>query len=188
MERRHHTHHTRFVGLTLALLALAGFVGAAYAMDLESWDEKITKASKRFTVLSAFNNEAVLDKETQLVWEKSPGETDGVPGITAADRLAWASARVHCLNKNVGGRKGWRLPSFVELASLEDPANTNAALPTGHPFTNIQSNDYWSASTNAAGPTSAWRVSFDDGFVGFALKSNSHFVWCVRGEMNADQY
>ena len=42
----------------------------------------------------------------------------------------------------VGGTKGWRLPSVAELASLVDPANSNPALPTGHPFSNVQSPFY----------------------------------------------
>ena len=181
MERR---HHTQFFGLTLALLALAGFVGSAYAMDLESWDEKITKASKRFIVVSAFNNAAVLDKETQLVWEKAPGETDGVPGITSADKVTWNGARDHCANKLVGDRKGWRLPSFFELTSLIDPNATSVPpLPVGHPFTNIQSFAYWSATTVAVDPTQAWSADTQSVIVDFDndVKTLTLFVWCVRG-------
>ena len=63
------------------------------------------------------------------------------------DRLRWSDGlRQHCPNKNVGGRKSWRLPSFPELASLIDPSNANPTLPTGHPFTNVQSAHYWSAT------------------------------------------
>ena len=185
MERR---HHTGFFGLTLALLALTGFVGSAAAMDLESWDKQIDKASKRFKVLSDFNNAAVLDKETGLVWEKSPGDTDNDTDVDMDDRLTWDNARFHCVDKAVGGRKGWRLPSVVELASLVDPANSNPALPTGHPFTNIQSTFYWSASALAGFPTDAWGVFFDGGFVVTREKAREFFVWCVRGPMNADQY
>ena len=186
MERR---YHTRFVGLILALLALAGFVGSAAAMELESWDKKIPLASDRFKVKSAFNNAAVLDKETGLVWEKAPGDTDGDLDVDADDKLMWAGARLYCVDKNVGGRKGWRLPSVVELASLVDPANSNPALPTGHPFINIQSAAYWSASTLASDPTLAWVVFFNNGSVGFGNKTlTDSFVWCVRGPMQESEY
>ncbi len=43
---------------------------------LPSWEKKLPCVSKdncpRFEVLADWNNEAVLDKETGLVWEKSP--------------------------------------------------------------------------------------------------------------------
>src|SRR5258706_16328966 len=58
-----------------ALLALgagpagADAVGPYYATP--SWDQTLP-ASTRFVVLSNFNSEAVLDRETGLVWEKSP--------------------------------------------------------------------------------------------------------------------
>ena len=176
MERR---HDARFVGLTLALLALASFVGSAAAMDLESWDKQIDKASKRFKVLSDFNNAAVLDKETGLVWEQSPATTTET----------WSDARFTCADKNVGGRKGWRLPSFAELASLLDPNAASAPfLPAGHPFTNVQEALYWSASTDADVSTVAWAVPFGGGNVGTELKANARHVWCVRGGMNADLY
>ena len=53
---------------------------------------------------------------------------------------------------------------------------------------NVQQISYWSAATNADSPTAAWGVSFGDGDVAFSFKTEILFVWCVRGEMNADQY
>jgi len=59
-------------------------------------------------------------------------------------------------------------------------------LPSGHPFSNVQSQFYWSASTLANFPTIAWVADFGFGHVGTALKSSSHFVWCVRGGQGVD--
>ena len=41
---------------------------------LKSWSNKIP-AAKRFVALADFNNEAVLDRETGLVWEQAPDTT-----------------------------------------------------------------------------------------------------------------
>ena len=106
------------------------------------------------------------------------------------DRLRWSDGlRQHCPNKNVGGRKGWRLPSFPELASLIDPSNANPTLPTGHPFTNVQSAHYWSATADAVNPTViAWLVDFSLGVGTGGKEVISGSAWCVRGPMNADTY
>ena len=142
------------------------------------WDDQVNNTG-RFKVLSEFGNAAVFDKETGLVWEQSP---NGV------DERTWANARAHCANKNVGGRKGWRLPSFAELASLVDTSQPAPRLPPGHPFDNVQSSGYWSATTSAFNTAVAFHVDFDNGFVFTFDKSNGLFVWCVRGGMNADAY
>ena len=144
----------------------------------QNWDKKLPSAS-RFTTLSAFGDAAVRDDETGLVWEKTLETTE----------VSWTDARAACANKDVGGRKGWRLPSISELASLVDPSmRTGNTLPLDHPFHNVQMDVYWSATTVAGTPNSAWLVFFDTGKVLNGFKTITFHAWCVRGGMNADQY
>jgi hypothetical protein len=144
----------------------------------QNWDKKLPSAS-RFTILSAFGGAAVRDDETGLVWEKT----------LETNEVSWADARAACADKDVGGRKGWRLPSIFELVSLMDLSmTTGPTLPLGHPFTNVQLDVYWSATTVAGTPNSAWLVFFDNGKVLHGFKTVTFHAWCVRGGMNADQY
>ena len=66
----------------------------------------------RFIVLANFNSEAVLDQDTGLLWERSPSMA----------RTDWKTATASCLNRAIGGQRGWRLPSIVELTNLFDPS------------------------------------------------------------------
>ena len=147
--------------------------------DTLRWDQ-VLPAAQRFVILPAFNSDAVLDKETGLVWEKAPATTAGNS----------SNARSTCANKAVGGRKGWRLPSMPELASLVDPsvASPGPALPQGHPFLNIQPSNYWSASAHVENPTLTWGVGFGTGNVLGVSKAFDNRAWCVRGGMNTAQY
>jgi hypothetical protein len=172
------------VSLGLIVLGMIAFAanpaGAATAAGpyyaMPSWDQTMP-ASTRFIVLSNFNNEAVLDRETGLVWEQSPSTS--LPD--------WVNASIHCLRLNKGGRQSWRLPTIQDLQSLIDPTQSNPALPSGHPFTNVQSSDYWSATTLASASTFAWAVLFNNGGVGDDNKSaETHFAWCVRGGQGVD--
>lgn len=61
----------RSVAAGLAAWVLAGSIPAE-AIDLRSWDQKIANPVTRFVVLRAFDDQAVLDRETQLVWQTSP--------------------------------------------------------------------------------------------------------------------
>src|SRR5262245_5274667 len=144
--------------------------GAYYATP--SWDQKITSGS--FVVLTNWNNEAVLDRETGLVWEKTPDPSTFTLGVA-----------FHCLDKNTGGRTGWRVPGIPELMSLLDRSQPSPMLPAGHPFT-VQPSFYWSA-TLAGEPGYAWAVSFGSGVVvGFNKNNFDHHVWCVRGGAGVD--
>jgi len=144
-----------------------------------SWDQTLP-SSTRFIVLSNFNSQAVLDRETGLVWERSPSTT--VSGFTS----------IECNNKTVGNRRGWRLPTIQELMSLIDPTQLSPALPTGNPF-QIQnvSVGYWSA-TNFDDPdgssTKAWAMGLPVGNAFVATKTTSGlFIWCVRGGPGVDR-
>lgn len=153
--------------------------GSTLSTPTQNWDA-VLPADQRFTVLAAFNNDAVRDNETGLVWERSPQ-------LTPDD---WSSARYTCANKAVGGRKGWRLPSLPELTSLVDIAVVapGPVLPSGHPFLNVQPAFYFSATSNAFLDTDVWGVDFANGNVTKPLKSSTGQTLCVRGSMNTDTY
>jgi len=151
--------------------------GGAEDNHTPRWDQALT-AAQRFVILMAFNSDAVLDKETGLVWERSPQTT----------AVSSSNVRLTCANKAVGGRKGWRLPSLPELASLVDPsvASPGPTLSSGHPFLNVQSTNYWSASAHAENPALMWGVGFGNGAVLGLSKAFDQRAWCVRGGMNAE--
>ena len=145
-----------------------------------SWDQKIkcetAKSCPRFVVLSNWDNGAVLDKETGLVWERVPSK----------QTFEWSKAQLHCNNLDVGHRKGWRLPGIQELASLVDTNHTNPSLPAGAPF-KFAKDDYfyWSVSSVNEDPTSKWIVEFHEGKVIYREKTAQINAWCVRGEQGA---
>ena len=147
-----------------------------------SWDRRIDNAKRRFRVLTEFNGDAVLDKETGLVWERKP----------IKEAVPWPNARLMCAQKALGGRGGWRLPTFNELASLVDPGvqdPTVLRLPAGHPFVDVQPAAYWSATVFADQPGFALIVDFEfvsgsDAPIGVNDANTGggpKHVWAVRG-------
>jgi len=53
-------------------------------------------------------------------------------------------------------------------------------LPSGHPFTGVQSGYYWSSSTGADDTGRAWSVYLDYGNVNRGDKLFTYRVWPVR--------
>jgi hypothetical protein len=175
--------------IALGLIALVMVVFAAipagamtgyppwFSNTMPAWDQTLP-AYTRFVVLLNMNSEAVLDKETGLVWQKNLN-------LSVWD---WYSAQNYCNNLYLGGRKGWRLPTLQELESLVDSTQSNPALPISHPFTNVFSFFYWTATTSAQNTSNAWLVKMSDGSEDDALKgTNPGFpAWCVRGGQGVD--
>jgi hypothetical protein len=156
-----------------------------------AWDQTLlctTLANcPRFSVLSNMNNAAVLDRQTGLVWEKTPGTTP----------LHWSTdqAIAHCNNLSVGNRKGWRLPTIQELATLVDPDPANAGgpkLPPGHPFQSVgPTATYWAANPLTPENQSpdgffVWSLFAFDGSLNGQISIANHLAWCVRGGSGLD--
>ena len=126
--------------------------------------------SSRFKCV--LDDEAVLDLETGLVWDRSPD----------TGTSAWYAAVANCTNREVGGRKGWRLPTAAELGTLVDATQAAPALPSGHPFINVQNAIYWTATTDAGSTTRARAVAFNVGITYYVFpKTTNYNWWCVRG-------
>jgi hypothetical protein len=169
----------------LTIAVAASFVGLLQIPPTwakpPSWDT-IKPAKSRFRVLKPFGGAAVLDTETGLVWERSPN----------VGPFVWAGAQGRCYALLAGSRKGWRMPTVEELASLVDATQSNPALPSSHPFLNVDLVDtYWTSTTLAANNDLAWVVDFSSGVITFGFGvtdkgSNAHHVWCVRGEHGHD--
>jgi len=149
----------------------------------QNWDKQLAADngdaatgcdSERFTCL--WGDIAVRDNETGIVWDRAPAT-----GVSS-----WITAITHCANREVGGRKGWSLPMREQMATLVDTQSAlcnggGPCLPDGHPFSNVQSANYWSASSHALVPTFAWVVFFSNGVVNYNDKDNTQLAWCVRG-------
>ena len=155
----------------LVLFAVVLAVAASTrAQNLKSWDNQID-GSSRWKILSDFDDAAVLDKETGLVWEKDP----------ISQQPVFANANFLCYARSIGGRRGWRLPMIFELMTLVDPSQTNPGLPPGHPFPNLTGTEFWSATTVEDNTANAWAVNFSFGTVTQAAKTTVKRMLCVRG-------
>ena len=161
-----------------AAIALWSF-GLAYApsgsaVDLRDWGRKFP-AAERFVVLSQFGHQAVLDRETQLVWQR-------VPTLTLESLLG---ARTLCGKLAIAGRRGRRLPSVHELSSLTRPDAPIGALslPAGHPFMNVQLASYWTTNPliPETMPLAAYTIHFNGpGALLGQNAGNLNYFWCVR--------
>ena len=106
----------------------------------------------------------ITDHLTSLIWLKHANCTG---------RMTWNEALNYCNNLASGScglgddssAGDWRLPNRKELLSLIDYARCGPALPQGHPFDNVQSSVYWSATTLANYTPYAWIVRMDYGHV-----------------------
>ncbi len=128
-------------------------------------------SSERFSCQGAGPlGEAVLDRETGLVWQQTP--------FTAT--ATWLAAMEDCWEAHIDARRGWRLARLSELSTLF----TLSALPVGHPFGGFVDLEgiYWTSTTVPTDSSKAYYMDF--AFIGTATsaaKSGLARAWCVRG-------
>ena len=122
----------------------------------------------RFTIQA--NTNAVLDNLTGLMWAMN-ANLDGTN--------TWEDAKTFCVELDYAGYTDWRLPNIKELQSLIDFGNKAPALPTGHPFLNVESSNlqYWSSTTLNVNCSNLQYWSSTTRNAG----STSAYVWPVRG-------
>jgi hypothetical protein len=178
----------RLCSIIASLLVVSARIAAAQTTavgpyySVPSWDQTIActapASCPRFVVLSNMDSNAVLDRETGLVWQRSPSDT----------KVQGAFAQETCSELTLGDRQGWRLPTLPELKSLVQPSNAEPALPNGHPFTNVHFGGapifdvYWTSTQDSLLTDRVDVVGFHDHNVGGRLGSTDFaFLWCVRG-------
>jgi hypothetical protein len=101
-------------------------------------------ASQEFDCDGNTSNDIVTDNLTGLTFSRN--------GNLAGAEMPWGQALNYTstLNSSGGicGYTDWRLPNRNELTSIIDRSQKNPAIPLNHPFTNVNSNYYWSSSTD----------------------------------------
>jgi uncharacterized repeat protein (TIGR01451 family) len=123
----------------------------------------------------------VTDNLTGLMWTKNAGL------LRSWCNSTWQQALDSVKGMNAGtyenfGYADWRLPNRKEMYSLTDFSRYGPALPAGNPFTNTGGGDYWSSTTSAYYPNTAWVVGEWDGEVYRDDKSYTcRYPWAVRG-------
>jgi len=126
------------------------------------------------------NNGTVTDNLTGLIWLKNAdcfGLQNWSTALTSANSLANGTCGLS--DGSTAGQ--WRLPNVKELESLIDRSQYNPALPSGHPFSGVQSSYYWSSTSYTLSPASAWSVYLSNGVTYAYDKTYSYYVWPVRG-------
>jgi hypothetical protein len=143
---------------------------ATQAATPRTWHQILT--TDRFQLV--MNDEAVLDRETGLVWDRSPD----------TGTRTWSNAIGHCYQREVANRFGWRLPTMEELSTLVDNGNSDPALPANHPFIGVHSasgDRYWTATSTVWIADYAWYATFFNGARGEEANTATYSCWCVRG-------
>lgn len=121
----------------------------------------------------------VTDNLTGLIWLKN---------ANCFRERSWSIASDYCAGLENGQCRltdgssagDWRLPNIKELQSLVDYDSIKPALPSGHPFTDVQPNYYWSSTSYVGRPGYAWFVHISHGYVGVVYKDHDYYLLPVR--------
>lgn len=121
--------------------------------------------------LNDHGNGTVTDTRSGLTWQEV---TSGPMNL--------AAALSYCENSTLADHSDWRLPNVKELESWFDDSRSSPAINTDY-FQAPTPGAYWTSTTYAGMPQSAWGIETPNGMVSFYNKRNdlTHNVQCVRG-------
>ena len=147
----------------------------------------------------------ICDHQTGLMWEKknaadgtrdlnNPHDVDNIytwkntadgddtnpDGTAFTEFLARLNGEIAGSrpSEQLAGYSDWRLPTSAELQTILDCNFSPCINPVFGP---TAASVYWSSTSRANSPNSAWGVFFDDGFVVSGGKSSDGHVRAVRG-------
>ncbi len=199
--------------LTLASFALVVQSHATYAETcsaqcVSELQERVASLEKRLAALEAWvhnryvdnGDGTVTDNRTGLVWLKNAncfGKQDWQTAMQSAAKLADGQ---YGLNEG-SRRRVWRLPTLEELEAMIGtkyymPMLSNAA-GTGHwtegdAFSNVQSDSYWTSSTEeglfgSSFLSASWSLNLDNSSRAFGSKEIPEYVWPVRRRVDGNE-
>ncbi len=106
----------------------------------------------------------VIDPKTKLMWQDNLDAEENT--------LNWYDSIKYCNHLNLSNFQDWELPSrdilVTSYKSKEIFAFTSYSL-------------YWSSSSYESNSSDAWSVLFDYGYAYSYIKTDLHYVRCVRG-------
>jgi hypothetical protein len=118
----------------------------------------------------------VADSYTGLLWQQhSPTTT-----------FAFSDAVNYCVALNYGGYSDWRLPTVVELLSIQDMSKSTCAPTSPQVFTPFVAytqyqSDYWSSVPSFTSPSSfAWAVRTRGSTAEITPTNTTYYARCVR--------
>ena len=143
------------------------------------WDTS-HEATERFTVTGT-DEPVVTDNVTGLAWQGCPaGQSGSDCSGGSASTVNWANALSYCDGLTWADHDDWHLPDRYEFQSIVDYGRTNPSIDTSAFPGTLGTAYFWSSSSYAGSPSSAWYVDFYNGYVLHYDKGNVYAVRCVR--------
>jgi len=145
---------------------------------IDNGDGTVSDTSTGLMWEQTTDDSTIRDKDNLYTWSTgSPYNPDGTASFTFLATLNSPPA--------FAGYGDWRLPTITELQTIVDLTQGNCGGGSGPcidqtVFGPTQANYYWSATTSAGFPNSAWDVYFNLGVGGLGTKTSSGDVRAVR--------
>ncbi len=155
------TNQLRFIGLTI-LVSLAGIAQTQKLIPfrLPGTGQIISYTNTQGEDADFVNNPpsftdngdgTITDNVTKLMWQKVDG-----------GEMTYENAATYCDNLVLGGYSDWRLPTGIELFSINHFDNINPAMNTMY-FTKTTADYWWTSELRADNAADVWVVNAGGG-------------------------